>query len=84
MAEKLEDILTRFGDKIAGDSQEDTAGQGAKPLLPDRHPVRDFSSTLATQLEQRPGMVMVLLTGMVLAMLVAGAAATWRAALDAC
>jgi plasmid replication initiation protein len=42
VVEKLEDILTRFGDKIAGDSQE-TAGQGAKPhLLPDRHPVRDF------------------------------------------
>ena len=50
MVEQLEDILTRFGDKIAGDSQKDIAGQGAKPLLPDRHPVRDFSSTLATQL----------------------------------
>jgi plasmid replication initiation protein len=42
VVEKLEDILTRFGDKIAADSQ-DTAGHGAKPrLLPDRHPVRDF------------------------------------------
>ena len=27
VVEQLEDILTKFGDKIAGDSQEDTAGQ---------------------------------------------------------
>ena len=42
MVEKLEDILTRFGNKIADDAQK-LAGQGARPtLLPDRHPVRDF------------------------------------------
>jgi plasmid replication initiation protein len=36
--EKLEDILTRFGNKVAT-----TEGQDAKPaLLPDRHPTRDF------------------------------------------
>jgi plasmid replication initiation protein len=36
VVEKLEDILTRFGNKIA-------ARQDARPrLLPDRHPVRDF------------------------------------------
>jgi plasmid replication initiation protein len=40
--EKLEDILTRFGDKVAA-GDKNTAGQGAKTrLLPDRHPVRDF------------------------------------------
>jgi plasmid replication initiation protein len=41
--EKLEDILTRFGNKIANAGEQHRAGQGAKPhLLPDRHPVRDF------------------------------------------
>jgi plasmid replication initiation protein len=41
--EKLEDILTRFGNKIANAGEQGGAGQGAKPhLLPDRHPVRDF------------------------------------------
>jgi plasmid replication initiation protein len=41
--EKLEDILTRFGNKIANAAEQHRAGQGAKPhLLPDRHPVRDF------------------------------------------
>ena len=43
MVEKLEDILTRFGNKIANAGEQDRAGQGAKPkLLPDRHPLRDF------------------------------------------
>jgi plasmid replication initiation protein len=43
VVEKLEDILTRFGNKIANAGEQDRAGQGAKPkLLPDRHPVRDF------------------------------------------
>jgi plasmid replication initiation protein len=42
VVEKLEDILTRFGEKIADDHQS-TGGQGARPrLAPDRHPVRDF------------------------------------------
>ena len=41
MVEKLEDILTRFGNKVA--NKQDRAGQATKPrLLPDRHPVRDF------------------------------------------
>jgi hypothetical protein len=40
--EKLEDILTRFGEKVAA-GEPQTVGQGAKPrLLPDRHPNRDF------------------------------------------
>jgi plasmid replication initiation protein len=40
--EKLEDILTRFGNKIADNAQK-LAERGAQPsLLPDRHPVRDF------------------------------------------
>jgi plasmid replication initiation protein len=43
VVEKLEDILARFGTKIAIAGDQDRAGQGAKPkLLPDRHPVRDF------------------------------------------
>ena len=43
MVEKLEDILTRFGNKIANVDEQAEAGQGAKPrLLPDRHPNRDF------------------------------------------
>jgi plasmid replication initiation protein len=44
MAEKLEEILTRFGNKIANaGGEQDRAGQGAgSRLLPDRHPVRDF------------------------------------------
>jgi plasmid replication initiation protein len=42
VVEKLEDILMRFGNKIADDAQK-LAGQSARPtLLPDRHPVRDF------------------------------------------
>jgi plasmid replication initiation protein len=41
--EKLEDILTRFGNKIANAAEQDKAEQGTRPrLLPDRHPVRDF------------------------------------------
>ena len=41
--EKLEDILARFGNKIANAGEQHRARQGAKPpLLPDRHPVRDF------------------------------------------
>jgi plasmid replication initiation protein len=41
--EKLEDILTRLGNKIANAGGENKAGQGAQPpLLPDRHAVRDF------------------------------------------
>ena len=41
--EKLEDILARFGNKIANAGEQHRAGRGAKPhLLPDRHPVRDF------------------------------------------
>ena len=43
MMEKLEDILARFGNKIANAVEPHRAGQGAKPhLLPDCHPVRDF------------------------------------------
>jgi plasmid replication initiation protein len=43
VAESLNDILTRFGKKIANGGEQDGAGQGARPrLLPDRHPVRDF------------------------------------------
>ena len=43
MVEKLEDILTRFGNKIANAGAEDKTGQGARPaLLSDRHPIRDF------------------------------------------
>ena len=43
MVEKLEDILSRLGTKIASAGQQDKAGQGTRPrLLPDRHPVRDF------------------------------------------
>jgi plasmid replication initiation protein len=42
VVERLNDILTRLGSKIADDTQK-LAGQGARPaLLPDRHPVRDF------------------------------------------
>jgi plasmid replication initiation protein len=41
--ERLEDILTRLGTKIASAGDQDAAGQGARQrLLPDRHPVRDF------------------------------------------
>jgi Replication initiator protein A len=40
VVEKLEDILTRFSEKIADDG---ATGQGGPPrLAPDRHPVRDF------------------------------------------
>jgi plasmid replication initiation protein len=43
VVEKLEDILTRFGNKVANGGENNGAEQGAKPkLLPDRHPVRDF------------------------------------------
>jgi plasmid replication initiation protein len=43
VVETLEDILSRFGSKIASAGGQDRAGQGAQPrLLPDRHPVRDF------------------------------------------
>jgi plasmid replication initiation protein len=43
VVEKLEDILTRFGNKIASAAEQDRAGEGARArLLPDRHPVRDF------------------------------------------
>jgi len=43
VVEKLEDILTRFGNKIASAGDLDKAGQGARPrLLPERHPNRDF------------------------------------------
>jgi plasmid replication initiation protein len=41
VVEKLEDILTRFGNKIA--NEQGRAQQSAQPaLLQDRHPVRDF------------------------------------------
>ena len=41
--ETLDDILSRFGTKIASAGAQDRAGQGARSrLLPDRHPVRDF------------------------------------------
>jgi len=41
--EKLEEILTRFGDKIANAGDQDRAGRTLGPhLLPDRHPVHDF------------------------------------------
>ena len=41
--EKLEDILTRSGNKVASASEQERVGERAKPkLLPDRHPVRDF------------------------------------------
>jgi hypothetical protein len=46
VVEKLEDILTRFRNKVAsseGQSAANTEGQGARPaLLSDRHPNRDF------------------------------------------
>jgi plasmid replication initiation protein len=43
MVEKLEDILTRFGNKIANAGEQHKAGPGTQPaLLPDRHPNRDF------------------------------------------
>jgi plasmid replication initiation protein len=42
VVEKLEDILTRFGDKIAGDKNTAGQGGGVLRLLPDRHPDRDF------------------------------------------
>jgi hypothetical protein len=46
VVEKLEDILTRFGNNVAsseGQSAANTEGQGARPaLLSDRHPNRDF------------------------------------------
>jgi plasmid replication initiation protein len=44
VAETLEAILTRLGDKIAGEAKgQNRGGQGDRPrLLPDRHPVRDF------------------------------------------
>jgi len=44
VAETLQDILTRFGRKVASTGDENSrAGEGATPhLLPDRHPVRDF------------------------------------------
>jgi plasmid replication initiation protein len=46
VVEKLEEILTRFGDKVAGYNAPDRGGQGARSrLLPDRHPVRDFFIT---------------------------------------
>jgi plasmid replication initiation protein len=42
VVEKLEDILARFGNKIAADDI-DKVGQGARRrLLPDRHPTPDF------------------------------------------
>jgi Replication initiator protein A len=42
VVEKLEDILTRFGNKIVADDLH-KAGQGARSrLLPDRHPTPDF------------------------------------------
>lgn len=43
VVEKLEDILTRFGNKVAGGNKIDKAGQGEQTRLsPDRHPNRDF------------------------------------------
>jgi plasmid replication initiation protein len=43
VVEKLEDILIRFGNKIANAGSQEGAGQGAHPrLLPERHPNRDF------------------------------------------
>jgi len=42
VVEKLEDILTRFGKKIANAGDQDRAGQVGPHLLPDRHPVRAF------------------------------------------
>jgi len=43
VVESLEDILSRFRNKIASNVEQGRAGQGAGPrLLPDRHPVRDF------------------------------------------
>jgi Endoribonuclease L-PSP len=38
--EKLEDILTRFGNKIAANERKKVTPQ--PPLLPDRHPNQDF------------------------------------------
>jgi len=40
--EKLEDILTWFGSKIANNAQKLVERDAQPPLLPDRHPVRDF------------------------------------------
>jgi plasmid replication initiation protein len=40
--EKLEDILTRFGSKIANNAQKLTERDAQLALLPDRQPVRDF------------------------------------------
>jgi plasmid replication initiation protein len=43
VVEKLDDILTRFGNKVASAGEQDRTGQGAKPrLLANRHPNRDF------------------------------------------
>jgi plasmid replication initiation protein len=43
VVEKLEDILTRFGNKVANAGDQDRVGQGARArLLPERHPNRDF------------------------------------------
>jgi plasmid replication initiation protein len=43
VVEKLEDILTRFGNKVTNSGDHDRGGQGARSrLLPDRHPNRDF------------------------------------------
>jgi plasmid replication initiation protein len=42
VVEKLEDILTRFGDKVAGGDKNTAGGGGAPRLLPERHPTRDF------------------------------------------
>lgn len=43
VVEKLEDILTRFGNKVAGGNKIDKTGQGEQTRLsPDRHPNRDF------------------------------------------
>ena len=41
--ETLEDILTRFNNKIVNSTDRSSLGQGGRAgLLPDRHPVRDF------------------------------------------
>jgi hypothetical protein len=43
VVEKLDDILTRFGNKIAREAEQNKAGQCERAhLLLDRHPVRDF------------------------------------------
>jgi hypothetical protein len=43
VVERLEDILTQFGNRIADANEQNRAREGARPrLLLDHHPIRDF------------------------------------------